>query len=236
VLGAEVSPLIVVIYADETKLTGFGNNTIWSVYYWLGNLPHKVRASFGKGGARLLAYLPKVRRLNPTIYHILTLAQGTSQEGLHDDYLPLYRTSLYQECFKLILEPMKSASRFGDVFRTGDGGMRNLVPIPALKPGDYPEMYDVFAHQRDYLLTHSIRCRMSGVAGKDCVAGCPLGSTLTKDFDKIGHICPPRDHDVELQAIEKALGPDADADDGIPVPHELGLRPVEVSTYLLSTS
>jgi hypothetical protein len=105
---------------------------------------------------------------------------------------------------------MKRASRFGAVFRTGDGGMRNLVPIPALKPGDYSEMYDVFIPQREYLLTYSIRCRMSGVAGKGCVAGCPLGSTLTKYFDKIGLICPPRDHDVELQAIEKAVGPDAD--------------------------
>jgi hypothetical protein len=62
-MGQRYSPLIIMLYADETKLTDFGNTTAWSVYFWLGNLPCKTRASFDTGGATLLAYLPKASNI-----------------------------------------------------------------------------------------------------------------------------------------------------------------------------
>lgn len=69
---------------------------------------------------------------------------------------------------------------------------------------------------------------MSGVIGKDCDAACPAGTTPTDEFDKIGHVCPPRNHEIERLAIAKHLGIDTTDDDDIPTLEELGLRPVEV--------
>jgi hypothetical protein len=59
-MGNETHPIVVMLYSDETQLTGFGNNTLWPVYLWLGNLPIRLRSSLHKGGATLIGYLPKV--------------------------------------------------------------------------------------------------------------------------------------------------------------------------------
>jgi hypothetical protein len=59
-MGPKTNPIIVMAYADSTQLSSFGNVSIWAVYIALGNLPHRVRGSHGKGGYKLVAYLPKV--------------------------------------------------------------------------------------------------------------------------------------------------------------------------------
>ncbi|KAG8790704.1 hypothetical protein FRC16_000755 [Serendipita sp. 398] len=194
-LGRDVNPLALFIYSDETQLTSFGNNTIWSVYLWVGNLPHHIRASFGPGGAVLLGYLPK----------------GDKQDDLRDSELGDYRSSLYHECFRVMLKPLKQASQIGDLFRMGNGDVRTLVPVISVKLGDYPEL-----------------CRMNGIISKDCDAACPAGMIPTEDFDKTNIICPPRDHDLERAAIYKSLGlGHDDNDDDIPTPQSLGLRPIK---------
>ncbi|KAG8820415.1 hypothetical protein FRC19_008882 [Serendipita sp. 401] len=190
-LGTEAYPLPIFIYSDETQLTNFGNNTIWSVYFWLGNLPHRVRASFGRGGATMLAYLPK----------------GHHPNGMRNEDLSLFRSKLFHQCFQIMLAPLLTASRFGDRFRMGDGSVKTLVPVISVKLGDYPEL-----------------CRMTGVISKDCVAACPAGMLPTRYFHRTGVICPPRDHELEEAAIDKALG--LMNGNEIPSVESLGIRAV----------
>lgn len=66
---------------------------------------------------------------------------------------------------------------------------------------------------------------------KDCLAACPASAMPTEDFDKTDIICPGRDHAIEKLAIEKALGPNPDVDDGLPSLKSLGIRAVRVSFY-----
>jgi hypothetical protein len=69
---------------------------------------------------------------------------------------------------------------------------------------------------------------MGGIMSKDC----PAGTTPKEDFDKTDIVCPVRDHAVEKLAIEKALGPNPDTNNGIPSLKSLGIRAVRVSlTY-----
>jgi hypothetical protein len=59
-IGPSSVPIIISMYSDATQLSGYGDNHLWTVYFWIGNLPYEIRSSLGKGGAKLVAYLPDV--------------------------------------------------------------------------------------------------------------------------------------------------------------------------------
>lgn len=59
--------LYLVLYIDETNVSTIGGVKVWPVYLWIGNLPASIRKQRrGKGGAILIAYLPKACRTFPS--------------------------------------------------------------------------------------------------------------------------------------------------------------------------
>lgn len=59
-VGPNTIPIIISIYSDATQLSGYGDNHLWPIYFWVMNLPYEIRSSLGKGGAKLVGYLPDV--------------------------------------------------------------------------------------------------------------------------------------------------------------------------------
>jgi hypothetical protein len=98
--------------------------TLWVVYFWIGILPHKIRASHEQGGATLLAYLPK----------------ATIPSGMRADELANFRCQLYHDCFEELLSSIKKTSMIGDVFQIGELELRHCTTVVSLKIADYPEM------------------------------------------------------------------------------------------------
>ncbi|CAG7854463.1 SubName: Full=Uncharacterized protein {ECO:0000313/EMBL:CCA69759.1} [Serendipita indica DSM 11827] len=192
-LGNSAHPLVISLYMDETQLTNFGSNTLWPVYFWIANIPTSMRRSFGPGSAKLLGYLPKVH----------------SNQGVRAADIAHLRNLVFHECFRVILQPLSDLSRFGGVFRTGNGSHLQLVPIIGLRLGDYPEM-----------------CRMASIIS-DGAAACPMGTTPTNEFTQTTIVCPPRDHASEVKAVRNEVGTSSSFDPDMPSTKSYGIRAVE---------
>jgi hypothetical protein len=59
--------IAVMIYADQARMSAFGNTKVWGVFAYMGNMIKARRHNKGKekGGAALVGFLPEVRLTSP---------------------------------------------------------------------------------------------------------------------------------------------------------------------------
>ncbi|KAI0026936.1 hypothetical protein K488DRAFT_63772 [Vararia minispora EC-137] len=119
--GATIVPLI--ISSDKTQLTQFRNRSAYPVYLTIGNIPKETRRKPSRQAQLLLGYFPV-----------------TSMEHIKNDEVRRRAlASLFHECMRLVLAPIRDASRDGVELASGDGVLRRCHPIFAAFVGDYPE-------------------------------------------------------------------------------------------------
>ncbi|KAI0027825.1 hypothetical protein K488DRAFT_60342 [Vararia minispora EC-137] len=119
--GATIVPLIV--SSDKTQLTQFRNRSAYPVYLTLGNIPKETHRKPSRQAQLLLGYFPV-----------------TSMEHIKNDEVRRRAlASLFHECMRLALAPVKDAGRNGIELASGDGVLRRCHPIFAAFVGDYPE-------------------------------------------------------------------------------------------------
>lgn len=89
-MGPGIIPIIIPVYSDATQLSAYGTNHLWPIYFWVMNLPYEIRSCMGKGGAKLVGYLPDVCDTKiSTHYGLLTSPVGRPQG--HTLTVPIWR-------------------------------------------------------------------------------------------------------------------------------------------------
>ncbi|TFK82664.1 hypothetical protein K466DRAFT_499894 [Polyporus arcularius HHB13444] len=119
-------PLALHLYADKTKLSSFGTAKGHPVIARIANLPVHIRNGRGKGGGRIVAWLP--------IVSVPELPEDTT-----DPVYVNYKREVYHVGFRHILEPVKAPSRIGFWFRCGDQVERNFYIFIVIVSADHEE-------------------------------------------------------------------------------------------------
>ncbi|KAH9858046.1 hypothetical protein C2E23DRAFT_719166 [Lenzites betulinus] len=117
-------PLILILYADKTKLSSFGTAKGYPVIARCGNLPVDIRNGEGPGGGRVVGWLPIVE-------------EEASEK--HKAGFVNFKRVIWHESFRKILEPIASHSHTGVWFSCGDGVDRQFCPCVAILSSDYEE-------------------------------------------------------------------------------------------------
>ncbi|OSD02004.1 hypothetical protein PYCCODRAFT_1368332, partial [Trametes coccinea BRFM310] len=117
-------PLLLIVYADKTKLSSFGSAKGYPVILKCGNLPVDICNGEGLGGGRVVGWLP-----------ILDEKAGEKHKT---GYVNLKRV-VWHESFRKILGPILKYSHHGVWFHCGDGADRCLCPCIAILSSDYEE-------------------------------------------------------------------------------------------------
>ncbi|CDO71088.1 hypothetical protein BN946_scf184844.g92 [Trametes cinnabarina] len=123
-LPAAQCPLLLIVYADKTKLSSFGTAKGYPVVLKCGNLPVDIRNGEGIGGGRVVGWLP-----------ILDEKAGEKHKT---GYVNL-KHIVWHESFCKILEPILKHSHHGVWFHCGDGVDRCLCPCVVILSSDYEE-------------------------------------------------------------------------------------------------
>ncbi|KAL7278666.1 hypothetical protein ACG7TL_007667 [Trametes sanguinea] len=97
-LPAGQSPLIILVYADKTKLSSFGSAKAYPVVIKCGNLPVDIRNGEGVGGGRVVGWLP--------------ILEEKAGERHKLGYINLKRI-IWHESVRKIFEPIRQFSHTG---------------------------------------------------------------------------------------------------------------------------
>ncbi|KZV59232.1 hypothetical protein PENSPDRAFT_595854, partial [Peniophora sp. CONT] len=159
--GATIVPLIV--SSDKTQLTTFRNRSAYPVYLTIGNIPKELRRKTSLQAHILLGYLP--------VSNLASIKR--------DDLRRRALASLFHECMRDILAPLRDVAKDGFVMTSGDGVKRRCHLLLAAYVGDYPEQ----------VLVTGIK---SGL--------CPKGWLDSKQFGT-QNACERRNHDDAAAAL-----------------------------------
>ncbi|RDX57017.1 hypothetical protein OH76DRAFT_1335592, partial [Lentinus brumalis] len=122
-IPAGAKPLALTLYADKTKLSSFGTAKGHPVVARCANLPAHIRHSKGKGGGRIVGWLPIVKD------------KKSKTPGYAN-----YRREVWHGGMRIILQPIKGASKFGVWVRCGDDVDRHLYIFVIVLAMDHEEM------------------------------------------------------------------------------------------------
>ncbi|VDC01268.1 unnamed protein product [Peniophora sp. CBMAI 1063] len=175
---------------EHTQLTLFRNHSCYPVYLTIGNLPKELRRKTSLQGQVLLGYLP------------VTRLQGIKR----DDVRQRAQASLFHDCMRDMLVPLRDVADAGVVLKSGDGVKRRCHPLIAAYVGDYPEQVLV-----------------AGVK----YGTCPKGTLEPSKFGELGK-CQLHDLSTIAQALALA---DEDPEDGdveayVAVCQAAGIKPL----------
>ncbi|OSD08233.1 hypothetical protein PYCCODRAFT_1357246 [Trametes coccinea BRFM310] len=123
-LPAGQSPLIILVYADKTKLSSFGSAKAYPVVIKCGNLPVDIRNGEGVGGERVVGWLP--------------ILEEKAGERHKLGYINLKRI-IWHESVRKIFEPIRQFSHTGVWFICGDHAERWMCPSVVILSSDYEE-------------------------------------------------------------------------------------------------
>lgn len=130
--NATVIPVI--ISTDETRVTMFGNKSVYPVYLTIGNLPKDIRRKPSRQGYILLGYIPNV-----FLDHLSTKAARRRAT-----------LNLTHAALGLMTEPLIDAGKFGVPMATGNGDVYHVHPILAAHIADYPEQCTVTCVKKNH--------------------------------------------------------------------------------------
>jgi hypothetical protein len=119
--GITIIPVL--LSSDKTRVVLFGNKTAYPVYMTIGNIPKEIRRKPSQRTHILVGYLPTTQ-----LSHV---SSATSRRRMLAD--------LFHHCFSRITNPLKNAGETGVEMTSGDGIIRQTLPLFACFVGDYPE-------------------------------------------------------------------------------------------------
>ncbi|KAI0658337.1 hypothetical protein C8Q70DRAFT_917521 [Cubamyces menziesii] len=117
-------PLLLILYADKTKLSSFGTAKGYPVIVRCGNLPVHIRNGEGPGGGRIVGWLPIVEE---------------EAGEKHKTGFVNFKRIVWHESFRKILEPIRAHSHTGVWYICGDEVHRCVCPHVAILSSDYEE-------------------------------------------------------------------------------------------------
>ncbi|KAL0564298.1 hypothetical protein V5O48_017752 [Marasmius crinis-equi] len=117
-------PLCILIYADKNKLSSFGTAKGYPVIARLLNLPEHIRNSTGRGGGRVVGWLPIV---------------SEDAERTHKTDFVDFKAVVWHESARYIFESIVDHSKTGCFVRCGDTISRTLYPLIMIDSADYEE-------------------------------------------------------------------------------------------------
>ncbi|KAJ8690115.1 hypothetical protein PTI98_011573 [Pleurotus ostreatus] len=118
-------PLILIIYADKTRLSTFGTAKGYPVIARVGNLNIDIRNGEGPGGGFMVGWLPVIEEL----------ASET-----HKTKWTNHKATIYHLAMGVILEDIITHSHTGFAVKCGDSIQRTLYPCIPIKSADYEEV------------------------------------------------------------------------------------------------
>ncbi|KAL4251298.1 hypothetical protein AB1N83_013827, partial [Pleurotus pulmonarius] len=117
-------PVILIIYADKTRLSTFGTAKGYPVIARVGNLAINIRNGEGPGGGFMVGWLPVIDEL--------AAEKGKTQWTNH-------KFTVWHLAMGVILEDIIAHSHTGFAVKCGDGVQRSLYPCVPIKSADYEE-------------------------------------------------------------------------------------------------
>ncbi|KAF9235747.1 hypothetical protein BU15DRAFT_77676 [Melanogaster broomeanus] len=117
-------PLAFILYSDKTKLSTFGTAKAYPVVARLANLPVNIRNGNGRGGGRIVGWLPIVKE---------------SQKDKHKPAFVNFKNVVWHKAFNVLLESIIKYVKTGFWFECADKISRLLFPIILILSGDYEE-------------------------------------------------------------------------------------------------
>ncbi|KAF5346809.1 hypothetical protein D9757_013487 [Collybiopsis confluens] len=117
-------PLCIVFYADKSKLSSFGTAKGYPVVLRCANLPMDIRNGNGKGGGRVVGWLPIV-------------TDDAARSGKSD--FADFKTIVWHESVRKIFESMVQHSKTGYTMVCGDHNRRSLYPCVLIGSSDFEE-------------------------------------------------------------------------------------------------
>ncbi|KAF9462181.1 hypothetical protein BDZ94DRAFT_1368680 [Collybia nuda] len=123
--SSDAKVLAFIIYADKTKLSSFGTAKGYPIVARCGNLPHHIRNTDGRGGGRVVGWLP--------IVHEDTAETG--KPGFVN-----FKNAVWHAAFEIFIGTVAQHSKTGCWIKCGDNIMRWLWPTILILSADYEEM------------------------------------------------------------------------------------------------
>ncbi|KAI0684868.1 hypothetical protein BC835DRAFT_1291935 [Cytidiella melzeri] len=120
----EEKPLVIILWADKTKLSTFGTQKGHPIVARIANLDEKVRNGIGVGGGRIVGLVPVI--------------EDDAQEKSKKPYID-WKNAIYHDAFRVLLEQVAQHSRTGYRVRCGDSCLRTLYPFIHIISADYEE-------------------------------------------------------------------------------------------------
>ncbi|KAJ8462259.1 hypothetical protein ONZ45_g18001 [Pleurotus djamor] len=119
-------PLILILYADKTRLSMFGQAKGYPVILRIANLPAHIRNGDGLGGGVMVGWLPVIEE---------------EAKHTHKPKWVRFKATVYHLAMEVILEDVIKHSHTGYTVVCGDGIQRLLYPSIPIKSTDYEEEY-----------------------------------------------------------------------------------------------
>ena len=182
--GATIVPVI--LSSDKTRVVLFGTKSAYPVYMTIGNIPKDIRQKPSRRTHILIGYLPTTQ-----LPHITSTSSRRRMLA-----------NLFHHCFSRILDPLARVGETGIKMTSGDGIVRQGLPLFACFVGDYPEQV--------------------------LVSGCKTGECPKCDIDrkKLGDLDTQSSY-RDLQKVLDALSTFDDDPAGYPTAcSEAGIKPI----------
>ncbi|KAJ3832869.1 hypothetical protein F5878DRAFT_591241 [Lentinula raphanica] len=144
-LPAGAVPLCIVFYADKSKLSSFGTAKGYPVILRCANLPMDIHNSPGRGGGRVIGWLPIV-------------AEDAARSGKSD--FATFKSIVWHESVRKIFESIVQHSKTGYTMDCGDGVRRCLYPLILISSADFEEQTVVCLTRGTQGLCPCVKCEI----------------------------------------------------------------------------
>ncbi|KAF9045535.1 hypothetical protein BJ165DRAFT_1415498 [Panaeolus papilionaceus] len=121
-------PFGIILYADKTRLSSFGNTKGHPVLVRCANLPVEIRNGEGVGGGRLIGWLP-------------ILPEISSESGKQG--FIRHKREVWHEAMSQIFKSLADWMELGTAIQCGDGVVRHIFPRLVMISADYEEQSDM---------------------------------------------------------------------------------------------